>query len=168
MKKELKCTFIFFWALMNAKKEPPGFFFQLFSDSNNVKRLLSTCLFDLVKLNEMTSTLYNFNPFRDWDILFTKKEHLSQTWLRSFLRYHFTLFRTWATNLRKMTYGVFFFSLFQTLEIWKRIGLSLSLSSLKTENSNGLVDHGKNHVSFITRLIKLLDSDTLFARRVEL
>ena len=33
---------------------------------------------------------------------------------------------------------------------------------VKTENSDGLVDHGKNRVSFITRIIKLFYSDTLF------
>ena len=39
---------------------------------------------------------------------------------------------------------------------------------VKTQNSDGLVDHGKNRVSFIARLIKFLNSDTFFAQRVEL
>ena len=57
----------------NSEKGTPGVFFQLFSDSNNVKILPSTCLFELIKVNELISTRYKFNPFLDWDGLFTKK-----------------------------------------------------------------------------------------------
>ena len=33
---------------------------------------------------------------------------------------------------------------------------------VKSQNSDGLVNHGKNQVSFITILVKLLNSDTSF------
>ena len=116
MKKDLKCTFISFSSFDNSKKGTPGVFFQLFSDSDNVKRLSSTCHFGLVKLNELISTQYKFNPFPDWDRLFTKKEY---HWLNmtkevlSDIILHF--FRIWETNLRKSNYGVLFCPLFQTL-----------------------------------------------------
>ena len=72
-KKDLKCTFISFSSFNNSEKGTPGVFFQHFSDSDNVKILPSTCYFELVKVNELISTQYKFNPFPDWDILFTKK-----------------------------------------------------------------------------------------------
>ena len=110
--KGLEAHFYYFLSFDNSKKGTLGVFFYLFSISDNVKRLSSTCIFELIKVNETTSTQYKFNPFPDWDSLSTKKENISRTWLRGFLRYHFTLFRTWATNLRKGTHGVFFLSSF--------------------------------------------------------
>ena len=38
---------------------------------------------------------------------------------------------------------------------------------IKTKSSDGLVNHGKNRVSFITRLVKFLNSNE-FIQRVEL
>ena len=76
MKKDLKRTFISFSSFNNSEKGTLGVFFQLFSNSDNVKRLPSTCNFKLVKVNELISTQYKFNPFPDWDGLFTKKEYL--------------------------------------------------------------------------------------------
>ena len=76
MKNDLKHTFISFLSFDNSEKGTPGVFFQLFSKSDNVKRLSSTCHFELVKVNELISTQYKFNPFLDWDGLFTKKEYL--------------------------------------------------------------------------------------------
>ena len=114
-KKDLKHTFISFSSFDNNKKGTPGVFFQLFLDSDNVKILSSTCHFELVKVNELISTQYNFNPFMDWDRLFTKNECLSRTWLGGSLRYYFTLFRIWVTTFRKSTYEFFFRPLFQTL-----------------------------------------------------
>ena len=102
MKKDLKCTFISFSSFDNSEKGTTGVFFQLFSNSDNVKRLSSTCLFKLIKVNELISTQYNFNPFPDWDRLFTKNECLNRTWLGGPLRYYFTPFRIWVTTLRKL------------------------------------------------------------------
>ena len=62
MKKDMKHTFISFSSFDNNEKGTHGVFFQLFSDSDNVKRLPSTCLFELVKVNELISTQYKFNP----------------------------------------------------------------------------------------------------------
>ena len=39
---------------------------------------------------------------------------------------------------------------------------------VKTKKSDRLVNHGKIRVSFIDRLVKLLNSDTLFSQSVEL
>ena len=93
MEKDLKCTFISFSSFYNSEKGTPGVFFQLFLDSDNVKRFPRTCIFELVKVNELISTQYKFNPFPDWDRLFMKNECLSRTWLGGSLRYYFTLFR---------------------------------------------------------------------------
>ena len=41
-----------FWALITVKKEPLESSFIFFSESNIVKRFPSTCLFELVKLND--------------------------------------------------------------------------------------------------------------------
>ena len=76
MKKDLKHTFMSFSSFDNSEKGTPRVFFQLFSDSDNVKILPSTCLFELVKVNESIPTQYKFNPFPDRDRLFTKKEYL--------------------------------------------------------------------------------------------
>ena len=65
MKKDLKRSFISFSGFDNSEKGTPGVFFQLFSDSDNVKILPSTCHFKLVKVNELISTQYKFNPFPD-------------------------------------------------------------------------------------------------------
>ena len=54
MKKDLKRTFISYLSFDNSKKGTPGVLFQLFLDSDNVKRLPSTCHFELVKVNELT------------------------------------------------------------------------------------------------------------------
>ena len=56
-----------------------------------MKRLSSTCLFKLVKVNENKSTQYKFNPFPYWETLLMKKEYLSQTWLRGSLGYWWAL-----------------------------------------------------------------------------
>ena len=63
MKKDLKRTFISFSSFDNSEKITPGVFFQLFSNSDNVKILSSTCHFELVKLNELIPTQYKFNHF---------------------------------------------------------------------------------------------------------
>lgn len=70
-----------------------GVLFQVFLDSLNMKRFSSTSLFELIKVNENMSTQYKFNPFPDWNRLFTKYEYLSRTWLRGSLEYFFYLFR---------------------------------------------------------------------------
>ena len=62
-KKDLKRTFISFSSFDNSEKGTLGVFFQLFSDSDNVKILSSTCLFELVEVNELISTQYKFKPF---------------------------------------------------------------------------------------------------------
>lgn len=76
------------------KKEPHGVFFQLFSDSQNMKILPSTRVFKLVKINEKTSTQWKLSPFLDWDILTMKNEYLSWTWIRGSLKYYFLPFQT--------------------------------------------------------------------------
>ena len=76
MKNYLKCTFISFSSFDNSEKGTPEVFFQLFSNSDNVKISLSTCLFELVKVNELISTQYKFNPFPNWERLFMKNEYL--------------------------------------------------------------------------------------------
>ena len=101
MKNDLKHTFISFSSFDNSEKGTPGVFFYLFSDFDNVKRLLSTCLFELVKLNELISTQYKFNPFLDWDRLFTKKEYLGQTWLKRFSQILFYTFSDLSDKFTK-------------------------------------------------------------------
>ena len=76
MKKDLKHTFISFSSFYKNEKGTLGVFFQLFSDSDNVKILSITCHFELVKVNELISTQYKFNSFPNGDGLFTKKEYL--------------------------------------------------------------------------------------------
>jgi len=58
------------------KKEPLGVIFKLFYNSQNTKILLSTYYFKLIKVNEMTSTQYTFNPFPNWDRLLWKMNTL--------------------------------------------------------------------------------------------
>jgi len=71
--------YLFFGLAKNKRKRNhPGVTFTLLSDSRKMKRSPSNCLFELVKLNELTLSLYSFTPFSGWDWLFTKKEHLGQ------------------------------------------------------------------------------------------
>ena len=115
-KKDLKCTFISFLSFDNSEKGTPGVFFQLFSDFDYVKRLPSTCIFELVKVSELISTQYKFNPFLDWDRLFTKKEYLGQTWLKMFSQILFYTFLDLSDNVTKKVLMEFSFRpLFQTL-----------------------------------------------------
>ena len=115
MKKDLKCTFISFSSFDKSEKWTPGVFFQLFSEFDNVKILPSTCHFELVKVNELISTQYKFNPFwTEMDYL-RKRNTLVKHDQRGSFRYYFTLFQIWETNLRKITFGVLFRPVFQTL-----------------------------------------------------
>ena len=112
MKRYLKHTFISFSSFDNNKKGTPRVFFQLFSDSDNVKRFPSTCLFELVKVNELISTQYKFNPFLDWDRLFTKKEYLSKTWLKRFSQILFYTFSDLSEKFMKKVLVEYYFILF--------------------------------------------------------
>ena len=71
------------------KKEFLGVIFQLFLDSQNMKIFSSTCLVELVKGNENTSTQYKLNILLEWDRLTMKEEYLTWTWLRGSLGYYF-------------------------------------------------------------------------------
>ena len=62
-RKNLKRTFVSFLSFDNSKKGTLGVFFQPFSNSTSMKIFPSTCLFELVKVNELISTQYQFNPF---------------------------------------------------------------------------------------------------------
>ena len=63
--KGFEAHFISFLSFDKSEKGTLGVFFQLFLDFDNVKILSSTCLFELVKVNESISTQYKFNPFPD-------------------------------------------------------------------------------------------------------
>jgi len=76
-----------------------------------MKRLSSTCLFELIKVNEKTSTQYKFNPFSEWDRLFTKKEYFSSTQLKGYLEYSFLPFQTQETKFTKKKLWSFLFHL---------------------------------------------------------
>lgn len=75
----------------------------------------STCLFELVKVNENTSTQYKIHPFPNRDILSTKKEYLSQTWIRGYFEYLFLPFRTQETIYKNEPLDFSLSPLFKTL-----------------------------------------------------
>jgi len=64
--------------LNKRKRNPPGFIFQLFSDSQKLKRLSTTYHFELVRVNESMSPKYTFTPFSSWEWLFTKMVRLGR------------------------------------------------------------------------------------------
>jgi len=106
------------------------FFFRLFHLSvlfrlPNMKRLSSTCLFKLIKVNEKTSTQYNFNPFLYWARMSMKKECLIQTWLRGSPDYCFLSFRTQETIYEKEPLEFFFFHFFKLFKHEKGVELYL-------------------------------------------
>lgn len=79
------------------------------------ENISSTYHFELVKVNEMTSTQYKFNPFQTEIDYCMKKEYLSQTWLRGSLRYCFLPFWVQETIYEKGPLEFSFPVLFQTL-----------------------------------------------------
>ena len=74
----------------------------------------------LVVLNSLNgyktiSTQYTFTPFSGWDRLFMKKEYLSLSWLRGYLRHSFLPFRIYETTYEKGMLEFYFLPSFQTL-----------------------------------------------------
>ena len=106
-----KQTFISFSSLVkNEKITPLGVLFKLFSDSQNMKRLSSSCPFQLVKGLETISLLYYFMLF----------------WIREII-------------LWKRTYGVSFSSLFKLSKHEKDWVFFIVKLVKKTSNSDKLV-----------------------------
>lgn len=136
-------TFISFSrSVKHRKRSPPEVLFHLFLDSQNMRRLSCACPFQLVNGLEMTSTQYKFNPFLDWARLLMKNEYVDLTWSIGSLLYYFILFQTWETNLRKITYGFFFLSLFKLSKYEKDSVLNV-VKLIKTSNSEKIVHHDK-------------------------
>lgn len=92
--------YLFFGLVKNKRKRNPlGVIFKLFSDYQNMKRSPSNFHFELVKLNELTSSQYTFTPFSGWDWLFTKKVHLGRYGQEVLLNIVFSTF----SGLREIT-----------------------------------------------------------------
>ena len=103
-KKDLKCTFISFSSFDNSEKGTPRVFFQLFSNSDNVKILPSTWIFELVKVNDRYLLSISLTLFQTEIYYLRKRNTLIKHDQRGSLRYYFTLFRIRVTNLRKSTF----------------------------------------------------------------